>query len=115
MLDSRKKALMPASGCASRYRLTRSVMGLTIQTQTRGVIAAKATETRIGRTTVIQLKLLPPRLEMTWTMTRPTTSSIIAALVRTTPRREVASPLELRTVNVVPRLVEHSAAPAAKA
>src|SRR5690242_12551415 len=42
-------------------------------------------------------------------------SSIIAALVRTTPRRVDARPLEPNTVNVVPRLVEHSAAPAAKA
>jgi hypothetical protein len=48
-------------------------------------------------------------------MTSPTTSSIMAALVRTTPSLEVESPLEARTVKVVPRLVEHSAAPAAKA
>jgi hypothetical protein len=54
-------------------------------------------------------------LEMTCTITRPTTSSIIAALVRTTPSRDDASPLEARTAKVVPRLVEHSAAPAAKA
>lgn len=48
-------------------------------------------------------------------MTSPTTSSIIAALVRTTPRRVVVRPLVDKTVNVVPRLVEHRAAPAAKA
>jgi hypothetical protein len=48
-------------------------------------------------------------------MTRPTTSSIIAAVVKTVPRRVADKPLVLRTVKVVPRLVEHSAAPAAKA
>jgi hypothetical protein len=47
-------------------------------------------------------------------MTRPTTSSIIAALLSTTPRRDVVSPLVPSTVKVVPRLVEHRAAPAAK-
>src|SRR6187200_1262223 len=48
-------------------------------------------------------------------MTRPITSSIMAALVRTTPSLDEDSPLEARTVNVVPRLVEQSAAPAANA
>lgn len=62
-----------------------------------------------------QLKFAPPKLLMTCTMTKPTTSSIIAALVRTTPRREVERPLEPRTVKVVPKEVEQSAAPAAKA
>jgi hypothetical protein len=42
-------------------------------------------------------------------------SSIIAALVRTTPNRELESPLDASTVKVVPRLVEQRAAPAAKA
>lgn len=42
-------------------------------------------------------------------------SSSIAAVVRTVPRRVVVKPLVLSTVNVVPRLVEHSAAPAANA
>jgi hypothetical protein len=80
-----------------------------------GIITAKTMETRTGRTTVMALKSAPPRFEMTCTITKPTTSSIIAALVRTTPRREAERPLEPRTVNVVPRLVEHNAAPAAKA
>ena len=57
----------------------------------------------------------PPRLEMTCTITRPTTSSIIAALVSTTPNLVDDSPLDARTVKVVPKLVEHKAAPAAKA
>jgi hypothetical protein len=48
-------------------------------------------------------------------MTKPTTSSIIAALVNTTPSLEDVSPLEASTVKVVPKLVEHNAAPAAKA
>jgi hypothetical protein len=48
-------------------------------------------------------------------MTSPTKSSIIAALVRTTPNLVVVSPLDASTVKVVPRLVEHNAAPAAKA
>lgn len=45
----------------------------------------------------------------------PTTSSIIAAVVSTTPNRVTDSPLVAMTVKVVPRLVEHRAAPAAKA
>jgi hypothetical protein len=52
---------------------------------------------------------------MTCTITKPTTSSIMAALVSTTPRREEERPLALSTVKVVPRLVEQRAAPAAKA
>ena len=55
-----------------------------------------------------------PRLDTIWTITRPTTSSIIAAVVSTLPRRVDTKLLVPRTVNVVPRLVEHSAAPAAK-
>lgn len=39
----------------------------------------------------------------------------MAALVRTTPILVVLKPLVCMTVNVVPRLVEHNAAPAAKA
>jgi hypothetical protein len=39
----------------------------------------------------------------------------MAALVNTTPSLDEDSPLDARTVNVVPRLVEHRAAPAAKA
>jgi hypothetical protein len=48
-------------------------------------------------------------------MTRPTTSSIIAALVSTTPSLLFVRALVFRTVKVVPRLVEHRAAPAANA
>ena len=48
-------------------------------------------------------------------MARPITSSIMAALVSTTPKRVVVSPLVLRIVKVVPRLVEHKAAPAENA
>lgn len=55
-----------------------------------------------------------PRLDITCAMTRPTTSSIIAALVNITPKRVVVSPLVRSKVNVVPKLVEHNAAPAAK-
>jgi hypothetical protein len=56
-----------------------------------------------------------PKLEMTWTIIKPTTSSIIAADVRTTPRRLELKPLVLKRVKVVPKLVEQSAAPAANA
>jgi hypothetical protein len=52
---------------------------------------------------------------MTPRMISPTTSSIIAALESTTPKRVSVSPLVARTVKVVPSEVEHSAAPAAKA
>lgn len=38
----------------------------------------------------------------------------MAALVSTTPSLELIKPVERSTVNVVPRLVEHKAAPAAK-
>jgi hypothetical protein len=48
-------------------------------------------------------------------MTRPTTSSIIAALVSTTPSLLFVRALVFRTVKVVPKLVEHRAAPAANA
>lgn len=60
------------------------------------------------------LALDGPKLEITWTMTRPTTSSIMAALVSTTPSLELIRPVERSTVKVVPKLVEHKAAPAAK-
>lgn len=56
-----------------------------------------------------------PRLEMTSTMTSPTTSSSIAAVVRTVPSRVADNPVVLKIVKVVPKLVEQSAAPAAKA
>lgn len=48
-------------------------------------------------------------------MIKPTTSSIMAADVNTTPRRVEESPLVPKMVNVVSRLVEHNAAPAANA
>ena len=56
-----------------------------------------------------------PRLEMIGTMIRPKTSSIIAAVVRTTPKRVFVKSLVVRMVKVVPRLVEQSADPAANA
>ena len=70
-----------------------------------------------GRTTLAAWKdeLDEPRLEITCIITKPTTSSIIAALASTVPSRVAVNLLELRTVKVVPRLVEQSAAPAAKA
>jgi hypothetical protein len=83
--------------------------------QVRGATIANASDTTTGLTTVTALMLPPPRFEMTCTITRPTTSSIIAALVRTIPSLECERPLEARTVKVVPKLVEHRAAPAAKA
>ena len=73
-------------------------------------------DTRMGRRIVTTDTPLSgePRLEMTWTMTSPTTSSSIAALVRITPRRVDVKLLERRRAKVVPRLVEQRAAPAAK-
>ncbi|KAL2042906.1 hypothetical protein N7G274_004666 [Stereocaulon virgatum] len=56
-----------------------------------------------------------PTSEIICTMIRPTTSSSIAAVVRTVPSCVVVKPLVLSTVNVVPKLVDDSAAPAAKA
>ncbi len=83
---------------------------------TTGTNIANAVETNIGRTTVTALKEDEvPRFEMILTMTRPMTSSSIAALDRTIPKRLVTSPLELSRVKVVPRLVEQRVAPAAKA
>jgi hypothetical protein len=81
-----------------------------------GAHTAKATDTKSGRTTVVALMLVLylPKLEIIWTITRPITSSIIAALVSTTPSLDFIKPLEPSTVNVVPKLVEHNAAPAAK-
>lgn len=56
-----------------------------------------------------------PRFEIICTITSPITSSIIAALPKTTPRRVLARPVVERIVKVVPMLVEQSAAPAANA
>jgi hypothetical protein len=82
----------------------------------RGYATAKANDTNTGRMTVISVNVDPgPRLEMICTMIKPTISSIMAALVSTTPSRLSARPLVARTVNVVPKDVEQSAAPAAKA
>lgn len=84
--------------------------------QMSGINTAKAIDTNTGRITVTSVKDEPaPRVGMIWTITRPTTSSIIAALLSTTPRRLSVRPLVVRTVKVVPSDVEHSAAPAAKA
>ena len=79
-------------------------------------MTAKAADTKTGRRTVATDTDAPGelRLETTWTMTNPATSSSIAALVSTTPRRVVVSLLERKTAKVVPRLVEQRAAPAAK-
>ena len=59
--------------------------------------------------------LPPPRFEIIWTITNPITSSIMAALPSTTPSRVLASSVVERMVNVVPMLVDDSAAPAANA
>lgn len=48
-------------------------------------------------------------------MTNPATSSSMAALDKITPSRLLSSPLVRRMVNVVPRDVEHNAAPEANA
>jgi hypothetical protein len=87
-----------------------------MKTHMRGYATAKANDTNTGRMTVISVKVeFEPRLEMICTMIKPTTSSIMAALVSTTPSRLSERPLVARTVNVVPNDVEQSAAPAAKA
>lgn len=72
-------------------------------------------ETTIGLTTVrvVKSESDPPRFDITWTRTSPTTSSSIAALVSTVPRRDAVNPLAPRIENVVPKLVAQRAAPAA--
>lgn len=74
-------------------------------------------DTKTGRTTVVALNepADEPRLDITWTITSPATSSSIAALDMMTPSRLLSRPLVLRMVNVVPREVEQRAAPAANA
>jgi hypothetical protein len=91
--------------------------GLKMNRHKSGIPTAKAMDTPTGQTTVAALKeeLAAPRFEMVWTITSPTTSSNMAELVGTTPRRLWVRPLIFRTANVVPRLIEHSAAPAANA
>ena len=81
------------------------------------MIVANARDTKMGRITVMALKEEAelPRLEMTCTIIKPTTSSSIAALDKMIPRRLPDKPLVVRIVKVVPSEVEHSAAPAAKA
>jgi hypothetical protein len=84
--------------------------------QIKGIKTANAIDTNTGRMTVISVKVDPAlRVGIIWTIIRPTMSSIMAALVRTTPRRLSVRPLVARTVKVVPSDVEHSAAPAANA
>lgn len=92
-------------------------MGDTRIQQASGHIIANPRDTKTGRTTVVKLNPEPeaPKLEMIWTMIRPTTSSSIAALVRTTPSLVSVSPVVPKMVKIVPKLVEHNAAPAAKA
>lgn len=80
-----------------------------------GRMVAKATDTRIGRIIVTALNEEVPRLEIISTITRPTTSSSIAALDKTTPSLLLINPLEPNREKVVPRLVEQSPAPAANA
>lgn len=93
------------------------VIGDTIVQQASGHAIAYPRETNTGLSTVADLNpdTEVPRLEMICTMTRPTTSSSIAALVSTTPSLVSVSPVVPRMVKVVARLVEHKAAPAAKA
>lgn len=92
------------------------VAGRMTKRHARGRRMANAKDTNTGRMTVTASKEeAVPRLATTWTMISPTTSSIMAAEVRTTPSRVEPRPLVPSRVNVVPRLVEHSAAPAAKA
>lgn len=103
---------------APRHPSSSAIKGARTKRHASGTTTAKASETRTGRTTVAGAISTspppPPRLDMIWTMTRPTTSSIMAAVLRTLPSRVDARPLVLSTVKVVPRLVEHRAAPAAK-
>jgi hypothetical protein len=112
----RAKAIVDANGLTCELRSKMLATGFTTNVHARGTNVAKAIETPIGRTTVTaSKKLVLPRFEMTCTMMSPMTSSIIAALVRITPSRLSVNPLVDRIVKVVPREVEHSAAPAANA
>lgn len=100
----------------AREMLSHLVAGLTSTKHTQGAKRANAMETSKGRRTTGAESEFPsrPKFAMTCTSTNPITSSMIAALDSTTPSREVVRPLVPSTVNVVPRLVDDSDAPAAK-
>lgn len=91
-------------------------MGMTTKRQSNGSTTENAKLTSIGlaMAVVVAETRAFPRSEIICTNTSPNTSSNTAAPVRTMPRRVVIRPLVFRTVNVVPRLVEQSAAPALK-
>jgi len=73
-----------------------------------------ANETPIGRAIVSAL-ISPPRAAIILTITRPTTSSSMAAVTSTAPTLVEVNWAVERIANVVPSEVEESAAPAAKA
>lgn len=93
------------------------VTGLIANVQKTGVMTAKATETKMGLMIVdVEMEADPdPSEDITLVITRPTMPSSMAALVSTTPRRVLCRPHEAKIVKVVPRLVEHNAAPATNA
>ena len=71
-------------------------------------------DTPIGRA-IVSASTVPEREEMTLTMTRPTTSSIMAAVTRTVPTRVDVKLAAERMAKVVPNDVDDNAAPAANA
>lgn len=65
---------------------------------------------------ILQPVALPsPSVLTMLTITRPTTSSIMAAPMRIVPVLDFCIPAELKMAKVVPKLVEHNAAPAENA
>ena len=103
-------------GFLSRLRFRDFVTGRIANRQSSGIPTVKAVLTSIGRATaaVVTEAVFAPMLDMICTSTSPTTSSMTAAPVSMIPSRVFERPLVFKSVNVVPRLVEHSAAPAVK-
>lgn len=93
------------------------IPGFTINLPQSNRIMTRPKETAIGLTTARTLEVDSelPKLDITSTRTSPTTSSNMVALVRTVPILVWISPVVPRIVNVVPKLVEHRAAPAVNA
>ena len=93
-----------------RSREPRGITGLTKIRHPIGKKVANARETRMGRMIVVaEIEPCPESgLEITWTRTRPTISSSIAADIRMVPRRLVLRPVVFRRLKAVPRLVEQS-------
>lgn len=91
--------------------------GFTNVAQQISSTSKKPSEATAGRTIAADRAAALCGAPMSWTTcdsSRPMTSSMRAALVRSAPTLVCTYPLACRMVSVVPRLVEQRAAPAAK-